>query len=208
MRLAVFASGRGSNFKALVEARKAGKLPEAEFVLLFTDKPQARALDIARDNGIETLCLEPKTFDDRVAYEEAILERLRELDVEGICLAGYMRLVGTTLLRAYPNRILNIHPALLPSFPGTHGHRDAIEYGAKISGCTVHFVDEGSDTGPIIVQRAVEVRDDDTEDSLSERILPHEHQAYPHAVDLFTRGCLRVEGRRVIVDESASEGTP
>ncbi|HUT25969.1 MAG TPA: phosphoribosylglycinamide formyltransferase [Sumerlaeia bacterium] len=197
MRLAVFASGRGSNFQSLLNAKQTGNLPEAEFVLLVSDNPQARALEIARQNGIAARHFVFKDYTDRAAYERAILERLRECEVEGICLAGYMRLVGETLLEAYRNKILNIHPALLPSFPGTHGHRDALEYGVKVSGCTVHFVDAGVDTGPIIVQRAVEVRDDDTEETLAARILKQEHQAYPEAVDLFTRRKLRIEGRRV-----------
>jgi len=197
MRLAVFASGRGSNFRALLEASRAGRLPQAEFVVLVSDEPDAKALDIAREYGVKALHVSPRNFESRDAYEQEILRRLRELKVEGICLAGYMRLVGKTILRAFPNRILNIHPALLPSFPGTHGHRDALAYGVKVSGCTVHFVDEGVDTGPIIVQRSVEVLDDDTEETLAARILVQEHQAYPEAVDLLTRGLLEVEGRKV-----------
>jgi len=197
MRLAVFASGRGSNFRALLEASRAGRLPLAEFVVLVSDKPDAKALDIARECGVKALHVSPKNFESRDAYEQEILRRLRELKVEGICLAGYMRLVGKTILRAFPNRILNIHPALLPSFPGTHGHRDALAHGVKVSGCTVHFVDEDVDTGPIIVQRSVEVLDDDTEETLAARILVQEHQAYPEAVDLLTRGLLEVEGRKV-----------
>jgi phosphoribosylglycinamide formyltransferase-1 len=197
MRLAVFASGRGSNFRALLEASKAGRLPQAEFVVLISDMPDAKALDIAREYGVKALHVSPKNFQSRDAYEQEILRRLRELKIEAICLAGYMRLVGKTILRAFPNRILNIHPALLPSFPGTHGHRDALAYGVKVSGCTVHFVDEGVDTGPIIVQRSVEVLDDDTEQTLAARILIQEHQAYPEAVDLLTRGLLNVEGRKV-----------
>jgi len=197
MRLAVFASGRGSNFRALLEASRAGRLPQAEFVVLVSDKPDAKALDIAREYGVKALHVSPKNFESRDAYEQEILRCLRELKVEGICLAGYMRLVGKTILRAFPNRILNIHPALLPSFPGTHGHRDTLAYGVKVSGCTVHFVDEGVDTGPIIVQRSVEVLDDDTEETLAARILIQEHQAYPEAVDLLTRGLLDVEGRKV-----------
>jgi len=197
MRLAVFASGRGSNFRALLEASRAGRLPQAEFVVLVSDKPDAKALDIAREYGVKALHVSPKNFESRDAYEQEILRCLRELKVEGICLAGYMRLVGKTILRAFPNRILNIHPALLPSFPGTHGHRDTLAYGVKVSGCTVHFVDEGVDTGPIIVQRSVEVLDDDTEETLAARILIQEHQAYPEAVDLLTRGLLDMEGRKV-----------
>ncbi|MBN1868481.1 phosphoribosylglycinamide formyltransferase [Candidatus Sumerlaeota bacterium] len=203
MRLAVFASGRGSNFKALVDARRDGRLPEAEFVLCFSDKTNAPVLDIAREAGIETLHFSPKDFASREEYEKAVLKHLEAEKIEGICLAGYMRLVGSTLLEAFPNRILNIHPALLPSFPGLHGQRDALEYGAKVSGCTVHFVDGGVDTGPIVVQRAVPVLDDDTEETLAARIVEQEHQAYPEAVDLLSRGLLRIEGRRVVRLRSA-----
>jgi phosphoribosylglycinamide formyltransferase 1 len=201
MRLAIFASGRGSNFSALLRAKDDGKLPAAEFVALVSDKEDAPALGIARANDIEAIHLSPKNFPNREAYEAEILKRLEPFKVEGICLAGYMRLVGTKLLEAFPYRILNIHPALLPSFPGGHAHRDTLAYGVKISGCTVHFVDAGVDTGPIILQRCVPVEDNDTESSLAARILVQEHQAYPEAVDLFTRGLLRVEGRRVICPE-------
>ncbi|HBF33670.1 TPA: phosphoribosylglycinamide formyltransferase [Candidatus Sumerlaeota bacterium] len=198
MRLAIFASGRGSNFGALLRAKADGKLPAAEFVALVSDKETASALGIARENNIVAIHVSPKNFPTREAYEAEILKQLEPLKIEGICLAGYMRLVGKILLDAFPYRILNIHPALLPSFPGAHAHRDTLTYGAKISGCTVHFVDAGVDTGPIILQRSVPVLDDDTEDSLAARILIQEHQAYPEAVDLFTRNLLRVEGRRVI----------
>lgn len=198
MRLAVFASGRGSNFKALLQAARENRLPQADFALLFSDKPDAKALEVAQEAGIETFHLSPKDFESREAYETKVLEKLQAVGIEAICLAGYMRLVGKVLLEAYPHRILNIHPALLPAFPGMHGQADALAYGVKISGCTVHFVDQGVDTGPIVVQRAVPVYDDDTEASLSARILEQEHQAYPEAVDLLTSGKLRVEGRRVL----------
>ncbi len=198
MRLAVFASGRGSNFQSLLDAKSDGQLPEAEFVLLFSDKADAKALERAEKAGIATCHISPKDYDTREAYEEQVLKALKEHGVEAICLAGYMRLVGTVLLGAFRHKILNIHPALLPSFPGMHGQRDALEYGVKVAGCTVHFVDEGVDTGPIIVQKTVPVLDDDTEDSLSARILEQEHKAYPEAVDLLSRGVLEVKGRRVV----------
>lgn len=198
MRIAVFASGRGSNFSALIQARNAGKIPCAEFAALVSDRADAPALGIARSSGIEAIHVSPKCFPDKAAYENAILANLRDLYVDAICLAGYMRLVGPVLLDAFPSRILNIHPSLLPAFPGAHAHRDALQYGAKISGCTVHFVDEGMDTGPVILQRCVPVLDNDTETTLASRILVEEHQAYPEALDLFTRNLLRIEGRRVI----------
>ncbi|MFW5829738.1 MAG: phosphoribosylglycinamide formyltransferase [Planctomycetota bacterium] len=182
MRFAVFASGRGSNFQALLNAKDQGRLPEAEFVLLFSDKATAAALERAQTAGIATCHLNPKDYADRAAYETEVLECLKKHEIEAICLAGYMRLVGKTLLEAYPHRILNIHPALLPAFPGMHGQLDALEYGVKVSGCTVHFVDEGVDTGPIILQKTVPVLDDDTVVSLSKRILEQEHLAYAEAV--------------------------
>ena len=198
MRIAVFASGRGSNFKALLEARKSGRLPEAEFALLFSNKPDAKALDIARDAGIEALHLAPKAFESRAAFEVAVVEALREHRIEAICLAGYMLLVGQGILDAFPNRILNIHPALLPSFPGLHGQQQAWEHGVKVSGCTVHLVDLELDHGPIVVQRTVPVIEGDDEDRLSARILEQEHLAYPQALSALLVESWVIEGRRVV----------
>lgn len=201
LKLGVLASGRGSNLQAIITACEKEEIP-AQVAVVISDKPGAYALERARQAGIPGYALEPKTFDSKAAYEQAIVKLLNEADVGLICLAGYMRLVGETLLQAFPCKIMNIHPALLPSFPGLNGQRDALNYGVKISGCTVHFVDEGMDTGPIILQAAVPVLDDDTEETLSARILQQEHRLYPQAVKLFAEGTLEIVGRRVLIKES------
>lgn len=198
LRLGVLASGRGSNLQAILDACQEGIIP-AEVAIVISDKPGAYALERARLAGIPAHCLEPKSFNNKVEYEGAIAELLTSSGVQLVCLAGYMRLVGATLLQGFPGRIMNIHPALLPSFPGLHGQKDALDYGIKLSGCTVHFVDEGIDTGPIILQAAVPVLDDDTEEILANRILEQEHKLYPRAIKLFAQGRLVIEGRRVMV---------
>jgi len=194
--IGVLASGRGSNFKALLDAQKRGDFG-GEFVVLVSDKPDAGALSIARENGVKAVVISPKDFTSREAHEEAVVKELEGCGVGLVCLAGYMRIVGTPLLARFGGRILNIHPALLPSFPGLHGQRQALEHGAKVTGATVHFVDEGCDTGPIIIQAPVPIGEDDTEDTLSARILAEEHRIYPAAVRLFCEGRLKIAGRRV-----------
>ena len=202
MNLAVFASGRGSNLEALLKAKDEGRLRNVNFRLVFSDNPEARAINIARQHGIDTAVIEPKPFKkNREAYDTAILQVLQEHSIELICLAGYMRIVSKILLDAYQNRIINIHPALLPSFPGLHGQKQALDYGVKVSGCTVHFVDSGVDTGPIILQAVVPVLDTDDEDTLSERILHYEHQMYPRALEIVSEGKARIVGRKVYIDE-------
>ncbi|MDO7788412.1 phosphoribosylglycinamide formyltransferase [Desulforamulus aquiferis] len=198
LRLGILASGRGSNLQAIMDACQNGFIP-GEVIIVISDKPGAFALERAKQAGIPVHCLEPKSFDSKELYEGAIADLLAGSEVELVCLAGYMRLVGSTLLEAFQGRIMNIHPALLPSFPGLHGQRDALEYGVKLSGCTVHFVDEGIDTGPIILQAAVPVLDDDTEETLASRILEQEHLLYPQAIKLFAQGRIKVQGRRVKV---------
>lgn len=195
-RIVILISGRGTNMKRLIEACQHGEIP-ARVVCVFSDNPDARGLDIARSLGVETESLSPRSFPDREAFFRALLERVKEKEPDLICLAGFMRILPAFFVQAFRGRIMNIHPALLPSFPGLHAQQQALEYGVKITGCTVHFVDEGVDTGPIIVQRAVPVREDDTLDTLSARILEQEHQAYPEAVRLFFEGRLKIEGRRV-----------
>jgi len=197
INLGVLASGRGSNFQAIVDAVEAGSIKDVAVRLLLTDNPKAFALERAQKHGIESLALAPKQFMSRDAYFRHIAEEMQKRDIGLIVLAGFMRIVGKPLINAYPNRIMNIHPALLPAFPGLHGQRDAADYGVKLAGCTVHFVDEGMDTGPVIIQAAVPVMDDDTEDSLSARILRCEHRIYPEAVRLFAEGRLEVTGRKV-----------
>ncbi|MEG6520950.1 phosphoribosylglycinamide formyltransferase [Desulfotomaculum sp. 1211_IL3151] len=198
LRLGVLASGRGSNLQAIMDRCQAGSLV-AEVVVVISDKPAAYALERARRAGIAAYGLEMAAFPSKREYEQAVVELLREAGVQLLCLAGYMRLVGEPLLQAFPNKIMNIHPALLPSFPGLHGQRDALQYGVKISGCTVHFIDEGMDTGPIILQAAVPVLGDDTEETLAARILEQEHRLYPEAIQLYAEGRLEVEGRRVYI---------
>ncbi|MBI5143312.1 MAG: phosphoribosylglycinamide formyltransferase [Nitrospirae bacterium] len=198
LRIAVLASGRGSNFQAVQDEIESGKI-RARIVLLVSDKKNAPAIERAKLRGIETMYLNPAEFPDREAYDAAIASALRKRQVGLVLLAGFMRVVTAGLIRPFRNKIMNIHPALLPAFPGLHGQRDAVKYGVKISGCTVHFVDEGVDTGPIIIQAAVPAYDNDTEDTLSARILKCEHKIYPKAVKLFAEGRIEVDGRKVVI---------
>ncbi|MGE5341202.1 MAG: phosphoribosylglycinamide formyltransferase [Candidatus Omnitrophota bacterium] len=197
-RIAILLSGRGSNFEALY--RNSLK-DDANFEIsaVISDNPDAHGLEIARMYGLNAFHVSPQELKPKRVYEEKIFSIVRSHSAELICLAGYMRLVGPTLLSAYAGRIMNIHPSLLPSFTGLHAHHQALEYGVKVSGCTVHFVDPGMDTGPIILQRSVPVSDQDTEDELSQRILHEEHQIYTQAVTLFFENKLKIDGRRVII---------
>jgi phosphoribosylglycinamide formyltransferase-1 len=181
LRLGVLASGRGSNFAAILDAIEAGDCP-AEVAILISNRPDAHALGRAAAHAIPTVVVEPGDYPDREKYDLQVVERLQAAKVQLVALAGYMRIVTPAFLAAFPDRVINIHPALLPAFPGLHAQRQALEYGVKVSGCTVHFVDEGVDSGPIILQRAVEVLPDDTEASLSARILEQEHKLYPEAI--------------------------
>ncbi|MFI5293697.1 MAG: phosphoribosylglycinamide formyltransferase [Thermodesulfovibrionales bacterium] len=207
LRVGVLASGRGSNFQSIIDAVVAGCV-KAELKVLITDNPKAFAVERAKKHGIEHIVMRPKQFISKDGYFGAIAEELKSRDVGLVVLAGFMRIVGKPLIDAYRNRIMNIHPALLPSFPGLHGQQQAHDCGVKISGCTVHFVDEGMDTGPIIIQAAVPVSDDDTEETLSERILKFEHKIYPEAIRLFSEGRLRVVGSKVVIEGAgmAEEG--
>lgn len=200
IRLAVLASGRGSNFDALYQAVQRGDL-DAELVALISDNPDALALNKARERGIEALAIKPADFASRDLYEEQIVAHLQRREVDLVALAGYMRLVGAGFLKAFRHRLVNIHPALLPSFMGLHAQKQAVEYGVRFSGCTVHMVDEGMDTGPIILQAVVPVWPQDDEDSLSQRILAHEHQIYWQALQLFAQGRVFLDGRRVVISE-------
>jgi phosphoribosylglycinamide formyltransferase-1 len=201
LRVGVLASGRGSNFRALTEAAAAGRIP-ASIVVLVCDRPGAPVLDIARACGIEAVVLDGKQQPSREAHEKAVIASLEERRVGLVCLAGYMRLLTGAFVEHFRGRLLNIHPSLLPAFPGLHPHRQTLEHGVKISGATVHFVDEGTDTGPIVLQATVPVRPDDTEATLSDRILVEEHRLYPEAVRLFAEGRLEIRGRRVHITES------
>jgi phosphoribosylglycinamide formyltransferase-1 len=193
---AVMASGRGSNFQALIDAMKEGTLP-ACCLRLITDNPSAYAIERAEKAGIPVTVLDYASYPDRSAYEQALLREMRATGADLFVLAGYMRILGREIVEAFPRRILNIHPALLPSFPGLHAQRQALEHGVRVSGCSVHLVDSGTDTGPIILQRCVRVEQDDTEESLADRILEEEHRILPEAVRLFMEGRLNVQGRRV-----------
>lgn len=202
LRIGVLASGRGSNLQAIIDAIEAGEL-DCRLAVVVSDRADAQALERARKHGIEAVFLDPKGYPDREAFDRAVLAVLAEHRVELVCLAGYMRILTPTFIRALPGRIMNIHPALLPSFPGLHAQRQALRYGVKVSGATVHFVDEGVDTGPIICQVAVPVREDDAEETLAARILEQEHQLYPRAIRLFAEGRLSILGRRVLVREGS-----
>lgn len=197
-RIAVLLSGRGSNFRALYRATKEGRIP-AEIVLVISDKKEALGLQSAIEYGIEALYIRRKDFPDRVSFDMKIAEEIEKRKVDLICLAGYMRVLSPEFVRRFRWRIMNIHPALLPSFPGLHAQRQAVEYGVRYSGATVHFVDEGVDTGPIILQAVVPVYQNDTEETLAERILKEEHRIYPEAVRLFFEGKLEVKGRKVYI---------
>jgi len=198
-RIAVFASGSGSNFQALADAVASGSIPGARIVLLVADKPQAAVVGRAERAGVPVFVFRPRDYASREAYEAEIVARLRELDVELVALAGYMRLVTRTLLEPFAGRIINIHPALLPAFPGVDGVRQALEYGVKVTGVTVHFVDDGLDTGPVILQRAVDVLDGDTEETLAARIHAVEHELYPEAIRLLSAGRIELAGRKTRV---------
>ncbi|MBE3587645.1 MAG: phosphoribosylglycinamide formyltransferase [Thermoanaerobacteraceae bacterium] len=200
LRLGVLASGRGSNLQAIMDAIDDGRLP-AEVAVVISDCAGAKALERARSRNIPAFHINPAAFPHKGDYEEAVVDTLKKHAVELVCLAGYMRLVGPAMLEAFPNRIMNIHPALLPAFPGLHAQQRALEYGVRYSGCTVHFVDEGMDTGPIILQAVVPVLPDDTPETLADRILEQEHRIYPEAIALFAAGRLEIRGKRVYIKE-------
>jgi phosphoribosylglycinamide formyltransferase-1 len=201
-RIGVLISGRGSNLQALIDAVNDGRL-EASIDLVISNKQDAAGLERARDAGIEALYIGHQGWPSRDHYDRALVDELEKRRVRLVCLAGYMRRVGPVLLDAFPNAILNVHPALLPSFPGLDAQRQALEHGVKVTGATVHLVTAAVDDGPIIVQRPVPVLDGDTVATLSARILEEEHRAYPEAVKLILDGNWRVTGRRLVRSESA-----
>ena len=209
LRVAVLASGRGSNVQAIIDAIEAGQL-HAQIVAVISNKKDAAALERARKHGVPDLFVDPKPFagrpDSREAYDRALLEALEQRNVELVLLAGYMKIVTAVLINVFANRMMNIHPSLLPSFPGLDVQKKAIDWGCKLAGCTVHFVTEGVDEGPIILQAAVPVLDSDTPEGLAARILEQEHKIYPRAVQLFAEGRLRVDGRRVWITDGKPMG--
>lgn len=200
--LGVLASGRGSNLQAILDAIAQGRL-SATVVLVAGDREEAPAVQRARAAGIPTTVVSPKAFSTRDAYDAEIARILREAGAEVVVLAGYMRIVTNGLLHAFPQRVINIHPSLLPAFPGLHAQRQAFAHGVKVSGCTAHFVDETVDSGAIILQAAVPVLEDDTETSLAERILAEEHRILPQALQLYAEGRLTIQGRRVLIAPAA-----
>jgi phosphoribosylglycinamide formyltransferase-1 len=203
LKLGVLISGSGTNLQAIIDAIGRREL-HAEIRVVISNRADAYGLIRARDAGIHTLVIDHRRFESREAFDRQLGEELTASGVELVILAGFMRLLSPVMLRAFPNRIMNIHPALLPAFPGLHVQKAAIEYGARFSGCTVFFVTEGVDDGPIIIQAVVPVYGDDTEESLSERILAQEHRIYPRAIALFQQGRLEVNGRRVIVKDTST----
>ena len=209
LRVAVLASGRGSNLQAIIDAIEAGTV-DARIVAVISNKKESAALERARKHGLRDLFVDPKPFtgrpDSREAYDRALLEVLADVEAELVLLAGYMKIVTGLLVNAFANRMMNIHPSLLPSFPGLEVQKKAIEWGCKLAGCTVHFVTEGVDEGPIILQAAVPILDQDSPESLAARILEQEHKLYPRAVQLFAQGKLRVDGRRVFIEGGKPEG--
>ncbi len=194
--LGILLSGRGTNFEAIADSVAAGRIP-AEIAVVVSNNPNAAGLEKARARGIPAVCIPSKGL-EREAYDRLVVAELQRRNVELVCLAGFMRLLSAYFVQQFPNRILNIHPALLPAFPGLEAQRQALDHGVKITGCTVHFVDEFLDAGPILVQAAVEVRDDDTEETLSARVLLEEHRIYAEAINLVLSGRYRIEGRRVL----------
>ena len=205
-RIGVLLSGRGSNFEALADSVGAGRIPNAEIAIVVSNREGAPGIDRAKSRGLATSVLPSKGL-EREAFDRQVVGVLNEYQVDLVCLAGYMRLLSPYFVKAFPNRILNIHPSLLPSFPGLESQRQALEYGVKFAGCTVHFVDENLDAGPIILQAVVPVADNDTEATLSEKILREEHRIYSEAVKIILEGHFGIAGRRVLVG-SAFSGRP
>jgi phosphoribosylglycinamide formyltransferase-1 len=199
--IAVLVSGKGSNMQAIIDNIENGTIPNASIAVVLSDVGGTYALERAQNQGIDTFFVNPEQYEDKASYEREILGILEKYNIDLILLAGYMRVVGPTLLNPYRNKMLNIHPALLPSFPGLHAQKQAFDHGVRVSGCTVHFVDDGVDTGPIIIQKCVPVLEDDTEETLASRILEQEHKIFPEAVRLFVQGQLRIERRKVRILE-------
>lgn len=198
LKLGILISGNGSNLQSIIDHIEQGSL-RAVIQIVISNNPDAYGIIRAKKHGLPFCVLKNSDFKNKEEFDSELINTLIKHDVELVTLAGFMRIISPRFLQAFPGRVMNIHPALLPSFPGLHGQRQAVTYGVKVSGCTVHFVDEGVDTGPIIIQRAVPVRDDDTEDTLAARILKEEHKIYPQAIQLFADGKLEIRGRKVFI---------
>lgn len=197
-RIGVLISGRGSHLRNLIARCRDGEI-DAQVVLVISNKENAPGLKYASEAGIESIALSHNLFPARETYDEQLAQVLNQHNIDLVCLAGFLRLLSPAFVKKFPMRIMNVHPSLLPAFPGLHAQEQALEYGVKITGCTVHFIDEGLDSGPIILQNTIEVSPQDTADTLSERLLPLEHKTYAEAVKLFFENRLRVEGRKVII---------
>lgn len=198
--LGVLASGRGSDLQSIIDAVQAGRI-KAKIGVVLTDKPNVMALQRAEKAGIPAICIDRKQCSGREEFEHKLVEQLKKYGVTLVILAGFMRILSPYFVNEFKNCIMNIHPSLLPSFGGAHAHRDVLAYGVKVSGCTVHFVDEGMDSGPIIMQKAVPVLDDDTEETLAARVLEQEHIIYPKVIELYLAGKIHVNGRHVTIDD-------
>lgn len=201
MPIAVLVSGAGSNLQAMIDKIEAGIL-DAEIRIVISNKADAYGLERARAHGVRWAVVDHRKYNSREAYDAELVRIMREHGCQAVVLAGFMRILSPVLLQAFPGRVLNIHPALLPSFPGVHGTGDAVDYAVRVSGCSVHFVDEKMDNGPLIIQAAVPVRPDDDQEALAERILKFEHRIYPQAIQWLAKGRLSVEGRKVAVKDA------
>lgn len=200
-KIAVLASGSGSNLQAILDALDRGEILDSEVVLVISDRKEAYALERAKRRNIPIKYLRAKDYVSREEFDRKVVCLLEEVQTDLVVLAGYMRIITPVFLLSFKQRVLNIHPSLLPAFPGGHGVADALAYGVKVSGCTVHFVDEGMDTGPILLQEAVPVYDDDTVETLHERIRQLEHKLYPKAINLWVQGKIKLMGRRCVINE-------
>jgi len=200
LKIGVLVSGRGTNLQSIIDNVEKGELP-VEIGIVISNVPGAFALRRAEDHNIKTKVIDHRDYKSREEFERSLIDTLKKEGVELICLAGFMRLLSPFFINTFKNRIMNIHPALLPSFPGIHAQKQALDYGVKVTGCTVHFVDEGTDTGPVILQEPVPIYQEDTEETLSARILKKEHILYPKAIKLFAEGKIVVKGRRVFIKE-------
>jgi phosphoribosylglycinamide formyltransferase-1 len=204
LKLGVLISGNGSNLQSIIDHIEKGKL-KAAIKIVISNNPDAFGIQRAQKHKIKTAILKQKDFKSKEEFDQNIIKILQENSVDLVVLAGFMRIISPALLKAFPHRIMNIHPALLPSFPGLHAQKQAFDYGVKLTGCTVHFVDEGVDTGPIIIQAVVPVYDHDTQEALTERILKEEHRIYPQAIQLFADGKLQIQGRKVLIKSTVEK---
>lgn len=206
LRIGVLASGGGTNLQSIIDGCQTGRI-NGEIVTVISNNPEAGALKRAQSAGIMPQCIDHRRFEKRDDFDHEVVAALKQSNVQLVVLAGFMRIIGQRFLDAFPNRIMNIHPALLPAFPGLHVQQKALDYGARFAGCTVHFVDGGVDTGPIIAQAVVPVLDNDSDESLSARILVQEHKIYPQAIEWFAQGALSIVGRKVIVADQKQDPT-